>query len=103
MPVFYLQIIVPGKITGIKVNNLSYLVHEPILCYMPVLFNSLQQQTTFYRNSISGNDLNSAELVESTEAIGMEHAGMTFQNWCFEGFRLVADIFAHRHISHGLT
>jgi AraC family transcriptional activator of pyochelin receptor len=56
--------------------------------HMPLLFNSPQQQTTFYRNAISGSDLHSANLVESMERIDMEHAGMTFQNWCFEGFRL---------------
>ncbi|MGO4292015.1 helix-turn-helix transcriptional regulator [Chitinophaga sp. RAB17] len=55
---------------------------------MPLLFNNPQQPTAFYRNAISGTDLNSTDLVESIDNIGMEHADMTFQNWCFEGFRL---------------
>lgn len=53
----------------------------PIFAPMPLLFNTPRQQTAFYRNAISGDDLNSTELVESTEVIGVEHGNMTFQNW----------------------
>lgn len=62
---------------------------------MPLQFNSLQQ-TTFYRNPISGNDLNAKELVESSETICLEKAGMTFQNWCFDGFRLAYNILGQQ-------
>jgi AraC-like DNA-binding protein len=55
---------------------------------MPLQFNIPQQPGAFYNNPLSGNDLHSKELVESTEMIHMEKAGMLFQNWCFEGFRL---------------
>lgn len=59
---------------------------------MPLQFNNLQQQTTFYRNPISGIDLNSKELVESNETISLDKASMTFQNWCFDGFRLAYNV-----------
>lgn len=55
---------------------------------MALLFNDLQKQTTYYRNSISGQDLNSAALKESKDLFSLEHANMTFTNWCFDGFRL---------------
>ncbi len=50
-----------------------------------ILFNTTKP---FYRNPISGTDLNSPELTETTEKISLDHAGMTFRNWCFDGFRL---------------
>lgn len=63
---------------------------------MPLQFKSLQQQTAFYRNPISGNDLNSKELVESHETIGLEKANISFQNWCFDGFRLAYNVMAQQ-------
>lgn len=62
---------------------------------MPLQFSSLQQ-TTFYRNPISGNDLNSKELVESNEVIRLEKANITFQNWCFDGFRLASNVLGQQ-------
>lgn len=59
---------------------------------MPLLFNSDGQHSTFYRNPISADDLNSTVLVESRDAIPLDSAGMTFQNWCFEGFRLAYNV-----------
>ncbi|AXY77747.1 AraC family transcriptional regulator [Paraflavitalea soli] len=63
---------------------------------MPLQFNSIQQQTTFYRNPISDIDLNSKELVESKEMISLEKARITFQNWCFDGFRLAYNELAQQ-------
>jgi AraC-like DNA-binding protein len=59
---------------------------------MALLFKYSPEQPTFYRNAISANDLNAKELVESTDTIGMDHAGMTFQNWLFDGFRLAHSV-----------
>jgi len=58
---------------------------------MPLAFNS-DRQTTFYRNPISAGDLNSPVLVESREAIRLDNAGMIFQNWCLDGFRLAHSV-----------
>src|SRR5882762_979785 len=55
---------------------------------MPLLFNSVHQQTTFYRSPVSAADLHSTVLIESSDLIELDHAGMTFQNWYFDGFRL---------------
>jgi AraC-like DNA-binding protein len=63
---------------------------------MPLLFNSDRQQTTFYRNPISVNDLNSAILVESREAIPLDNADMVFENWCFGGFRLAHSVLGQQ-------
>ncbi|HMH23017.1 MAG TPA: AraC family transcriptional regulator [Puia sp.] len=62
---------------------------------MPLLFNR-DQQTTFYRNPISLHDLNSSVLVESHDTIRLDHAGMTFQNWCFGGFRLAYSVLGQQ-------
>src|ERR1700676_2852925 len=64
---------------------------------MPLLFNSGQHQKTIYHNPISANDLNIAGLTESRETLVLDTADMTFQNWCFEGFRMVRFVLEQKH------
>lgn len=59
---------------------------------MSLVFNSPQNHHTFYRNPISAADLHSGELLERTDEIRLEHAGMHFRNWCFDGFRLAYNV-----------
>jgi AraC family transcriptional regulator, transcriptional activator of the genes for pyochelin and ferripyochelin receptors len=55
---------------------------------MPISFYNTATHEEFYRNHLSSNDFKSVELIESKETISFENATMTFQNWCFEGFRI---------------
>jgi AraC family transcriptional activator of pyochelin receptor len=63
---------------------------------MPLIFNSGQYQTTIYHNPISVIDLNSKGLTESKETIVLSTADMTFQNWCFDGFRMVRFVLVQK-------
>lgn len=55
---------------------------------MPVIFNDTSTRQELYRNCLSAGDFNSAELNERKDNIRFENANMTFQNWCFQGFRI---------------
>ena len=55
---------------------------------MSLLFHHSSSLTPIYQNPISGRDLHSPELVESTHLISAGNASMQFSNWCFDGFRL---------------
>jgi AraC family transcriptional activator of pyochelin receptor len=55
---------------------------------MALLFHSGQNQNPVYNNPISSNDLDIAGLTESHDSMILDGAATTFQNWCFDGFRM---------------
>jgi AraC-like DNA-binding protein len=63
---------------------------------MPVIFNDHHQHTTFYRNSISSHDLHSKGFAETSEVIELRTGSMTFQNWCFDGYRLAHSLLKQK-------
>ncbi|HVI46400.1 MAG TPA: AraC family transcriptional regulator [Chitinophaga sp.] len=63
---------------------------------MPLVFSHQHQPTSFYNNAITLDAFNSKGLTESYETIRMEHAGMTFRNWCFDGHRMAFSVFSQQ-------
>jgi AraC-like DNA-binding protein len=56
---------------------------------MPLIFKSGQRRKTIYQNPLSSGDLDVTGLTENKETLLLDTAGMSLQNWCFDGFRMV--------------